>query len=265
MIRCRICERETRASFRAPIFGRQIQYFECPHCEYVQSETPDWLDQAYARAINDTDTGLVARCQNNVRLVTSTLFLAGKPRGRTVDFAGGYGLLTRLLRDVGVDAWWTDPFCENLLARGFEYESGSVDLVTAFEAFEHFVNPVEELGRMLEMAPRVLFSTTLCPKPVPEIGSWDYFGFDHGQHIGFFRVRTIEVMAARFGCRAVSDGEYRHLIVRDGILPTVWPIMIKARLPRFFHPLMRQLLTPLTVSDQQRMAERAKAGSSLKL
>ena len=57
------------------------------------------------------------------------------------------GILVRLLRDYGVEALWCDQYCENLLARGFEYNGECADLVTAFEVLEHFVNPLEELDR----------------------------------------------------------------------------------------------------------------------
>jgi Nif-specific regulatory protein len=40
--------------------------------------------------------------------------------GTVVDCAGGYGILVRLLRDYGVNALWSDPYCENVLAKGFE-------------------------------------------------------------------------------------------------------------------------------------------------
>jgi hypothetical protein len=52
-----------------------------------------------------------------------------------VDCAGGYGILTRLLRDIGVDALWSDPFCQNLMALGFEHSNEPAELVTAFEEF----------------------------------------------------------------------------------------------------------------------------------
>ncbi|MCK7523618.1 MAG: hypothetical protein MZV64_41270 [Ignavibacteriales bacterium] len=57
------------------------------------------------------------------------------------------------MRDVGYDFYWHDPYTQNLFANGFEdrFEIQFQDLncLTAFEVFEHLVNPKEELEKML--------------------------------------------------------------------------------------------------------------------
>ena len=90
---CRACQQPTRHLQAGVIFGVNIQYFDCPACGYVQTETPFWLDQAYAEAINDSDTGIMARNQANARIVLGTLWVLGHLNGRLVDCAGGYGIL----------------------------------------------------------------------------------------------------------------------------------------------------------------------------
>jgi hypothetical protein len=40
-----------------------------------------------------------------------------KKNGTFVDIGGGYGLLTRLMRDRGFDFYWKDPHCENIFAK----------------------------------------------------------------------------------------------------------------------------------------------------
>ncbi len=37
-----------------------------------------------------------------------------------LDYAGGYGVFTRLMRDIGFDFYWHDPYTQNLFANGFE-------------------------------------------------------------------------------------------------------------------------------------------------
>ena len=44
----------------------------------------------------------------NTQVVLMTLLALRVPRERVVDFAGGYGLLVRQLRDLGVDVLWRD-------------------------------------------------------------------------------------------------------------------------------------------------------------
>ena len=52
--RCRICATAIEHPiFSAELLGRLVNYFECSSCSYVQTETPDWLDEAYVEVIND--------------------------------------------------------------------------------------------------------------------------------------------------------------------------------------------------------------------
>jgi hypothetical protein len=138
---CRACGGPTSPLWKGDLLDLNVDYMRCSSCGYVQTEYPYWLDRAYAESINDSDTGIMARNQSNVRIVLATLLAIGKLDDRVVDFAGGYGILTRLLRDIGVDALWSDSFSKNLLARGFEHKGESAGLITAFESFEHFVDP----------------------------------------------------------------------------------------------------------------------------
>ena len=118
-----------------------------------------------------------------------------------LDYAGGYGIFTRMMRDVGFDFYWDDPFCENTLAKGFEYNSSdinSIQLLTAFEVFEHLVNPVNELEKMLKISKNIVFSTILIPDPLPKPDEWWYYAFEHGQHISFYSKKTLEILAGKF-------------------------------------------------------------------
>jgi hypothetical protein len=232
--------------------GRDVQLYECAECEYVQTEAPYWLDEAYASPINDSDTGILLRNAANARIVLATLSVLGDTRGRVVDFAGGYGILVRMLRDYGVDALWSDSYCENLLARGFEHTGEPATLVTAFEAFEHFVEPQQELDRMLRIAPNVLVSTLLMPKPAP--ADWWYYGQEHGQHVGWFRRRTLEVMAEKRGKRLVSNGESYHLFTDRTISSRRWRLLLRtSRIAALLHS---RRLSPRTWSDHELAADR---------
>ena len=246
---CRVCG-NTEAIFQQKgvlLSDIVVRYFECPSCGYIQTESPHWLDRAYATAINDSDTGIMSRNLANARIVLATMMKLKILEGKIVDCAGGYGILVRLLRDYGIDALWSDPYCTNLLARGFEHTNESADLVTSFEALEHFVYPVDEIDKMLAIAPNVLFSTEIIPEPAPMQDSWWYYGKEHGQHIGFFRIRTLEKIAKDRGKYLLSDGRSYHLITEQKISPRFWRILV--RLNKIAPLLLQRSLVSKTWSD----------------
>lgn len=234
--------------------GMQIDYYECPSCHYVQTEKPFWYEEAYKEAINDSDTGIMSRNIHNTKIVISALFLLGQLRGKVVDYAGGYGILVRMLRDVGIDAYWADTYAENLVAKGFEHDGSRASLVTAFEVFEHYIYPYKEVGKLLDISNNILFSTTLMPKPTPAQETWWYYGQEHGQHIGFFREETLNALAKKYNKYFVSDGSSCHLFSDRPISKKKWKFYIRYCNINYF--LNKITLRPKTWSDYLIMSKR---------
>ena len=253
---CRCCGGRAIFFQQGYLLDNKVSYFDCTVCGYVQTENPYWLDRAYSDAINESDTGIMVRNQANSRIVLATMMLLGRLDGVLVDCAGGYGVLVRLLRDLGVNALWSDRYCNNILAKGFEHTNENADLVTAFEAFEHFLNPVEELHKFLEIAPNVLLSTEIIPSPAPPHDSWWYYGREHGQHIGFFRMATLRKMASDCNKYLYSIGNSYHLISDKPINRNLWRILI--RLDKVSPFYLGQKLASKTWSDHLQIATRVK-------
>jgi hypothetical protein len=233
---CRCCAEQSSQVFSATLLGNVVNYYDCPACGYVQTEAPYWLDKAYSSAINNCDTGIMLRNQANVGLVMATLNALNKKNGLVIDCAGGYGILVRLLRDRGVNALWSDPYCKNLLSVGFEHAGENAELVTAFEAFEHFVDPMAEAEKLFSIAPNLLISTELIATPAPALDQWWYYGPDHGQHIGFFRLQTIQTLAKKFNKHLVSNGIGCHLFTDQPLNALRWNmnVRIARRLPSLY-------------------------------
>jgi Methyltransferase domain len=217
--KCGICSSESRYFAHGTILGKHaIAYFRCDRCGFLQTETPYWLPEAYTRAINRSDTGLVDR---NLRLATATRTIITRrfdAGGRFVDYGGGYGLFVRLMRDAGFDYYRFDRYCENLFARGFDAESAEdrrYELVSAFEVFEHLADPLDEIARMLKLSSSVLFTTELLPDDCPKPDTWPYYGLDHGQHISFYSRKTLQYIADRFRIRFTTDGANLHMLTAD--------------------------------------------------
>jgi hypothetical protein len=260
-VNCRCCGGEVKKIFTGVIFNSTITYFECSVCSYVQTESPYWLDRAYDEPINVSDTGIMVRNQMNANIALATLWVLEKLDGRLVDCAGGYGLLVRMLRDSGVEAHWDDRYCKNILAKGFEYKAGNADLVTAFEAFEHFLNPAAELDRLLDISTNVLFSTEIIQKPAPLQNDWWYYGKEHGQHIGFFRIETLEKLARERGKFLVSNGFSYHLITDKPVNQRLWNYII--RFNHFASIILKRRLVSKVWADHNLIVEREKNANCL--
>ncbi len=233
---CRCCGAEASHFARGQVLGHPTGYYRCATCGYVQTGEPHWLDEAYRDPINAEDTGIMARNRDNVGRVVATLWAIGKPRGLVLDEAGGYGVLVRMLRDAGIDARWRDKYCDNLFARGFDYRGENADLATAFEVFEHLPSPQTELAALMDAAPNLLVSTDLIASPPPAPADWWYYGPEHGQHIGFYSLQTLENVARRFGRYLLSDGGSFHLFSSRPISAARWKWLMA----------IRKLLVPAT-------------------
>ncbi|MBA2271173.1 MAG: class I SAM-dependent methyltransferase [Chthoniobacterales bacterium] len=148
------------------------------------------------------------------------LFL--NPAGRFLDYAAGYGLFVRLMRDIGYDFHWADKYCQNLFARGFEEPLPLTDrfaAVTAFEVFEHLPDPMGEFAEILKATDCLILSTSLLPAPAPPLEHWPYYGLEHGQHISFYTLESLKSVGQQFGFQCISDGEAFHVLMRRPITP----------------------------------------------
>ncbi|MGD0958511.1 MAG: methyltransferase domain-containing protein [Methylomonas sp.] len=252
---CRVCGDASIKIFHGALLDLTVSYYECPNCHYVQTENPYWLERAYLKAINLSDTGIMARNIVNSRITLSTLICLKKTKGTVVDYAGGYGILVRLLRDNGINAFWFDRYCQNLLASGFEYaQHDDVDLITAFEAFEHFVNPPLELESLLAIAPNILLSTEIISTPTPSLGEWWYYGSHHGQHIGFFRIKTLEFLAKKYNKYLSTDGRKYHFFSENKPKLKSWNFLINRHINRLTPLYSRLYLPSKTESDNQKLS-----------
>lgn len=261
MIECRLCSENIKKKlFSGKLLEQNIDYFECPQCGYVQTEFPYWLEKAYKSKIHNQDTGIMIRNSSNISLVLATLIVLGSRNKTLVDYAGGYGLLVRSLRDLGIDALWKDPYCENLVARGFEYKStDKISLVTAFEVFEHFVNPAEEMDNLLKIAPNILITSEIIDHKAPKPEDWWYYGLNHGQHIGFFRLKTFKYLADKFKLNFISDGASRHLFSKKKISFKLWITILK--ISKFIPGLLSIGLKSKTRSDQLLIEKNSKTNN----
>ena len=150
---CKICQKDATPSIKNTILKKfNVQYFYCKNCDFLFTEYPFWLKEAYSSPINKSSIGMMQRNINNSVLVTNIIFYLFNKKLTFLDYAGGYGIFTRIMRDKGLDFKWQDIYTENILAKGFEYKDDTnIELATAFEVFEHFVNLIEEIEKILKI------------------------------------------------------------------------------------------------------------------
>ncbi len=174
-------------------------YYQCPECKFLCTDYPIWLDQAYKNPINMTDTGIIKRNIMVSVIVSCIIYILFSKRASHLDYGGGYGIFTRIMRDVGFDFYWYDPHTSNLFARGFEYsDDHTIDVITSFESFEHFIEPLEDITKMVSISNNIIFTTKLLPHPVPLLNEWWYYGLEHGQHVSFYSHEALELIAKQF-------------------------------------------------------------------
>ncbi|NJO93452.1 MAG: class I SAM-dependent methyltransferase [Hydrococcus sp. RM1_1_31] len=199
---CKICKSKAYEFSRATVLGKyEIDYFQCSDCGFIQTEEPYWLEEAYSQAISASDVGLICR---NLRLSTLAKYLIFNffdHNGKFLDYGGGYGLLVRIMRDAGFDFYWSDKFCQNIFAEGFEAhqaEKNQFELVTVFEVFEHLVDPGEEIEKIFRFSKNILFSTEILPENNPKPNEWYYYALFAGQHVSIYTKKSLSLIAAKY-------------------------------------------------------------------
>lgn len=227
---CKICGDDATEAFRALVLGHcPARYLQCGSCGFLWVEEPYWLDEAYAEAITAQDIGIMRRNLRNARIASALVACLFDREGPFLDFGGGLGLFTRLMRDLGYDFRWHDPYAKNIVARGHEADlTRRHVLATGFEILEHLVDPAVEVAVMAAAAGSLLLSTELLPAPRPRPEQWAYYGLAHGQHVCFHTVASLRVLAGRLGLRAYSDGRVYHLLTTKTLPGPGFSLLIKA-------------------------------------
>ena len=128
-----------------PLKGEAVWYNKCGDCGFLFTSqfdhwSPlDWCEHVYTPdyALYDPDGSDGARASRVAPMVLS--LAAGIGATSMLDYGGGDGALTRLMRDKGIDARSFDPLREDVCP------SALFPLITAFEVLEHTPTPTDTL------------------------------------------------------------------------------------------------------------------------
>ncbi len=220
-MKCVVCSSDTRLLFEQEVLQKYlVSYFRCDTCGLMQTEKPYWLDEAYQDAITSTDIGLLSRNLGLSKIVFELVSGNFDTSGKYLDYGGGYGILVRLLRDRGLDFYRQDPYCKNIFAVHHDLSdlgegSRNFELLTCFEVFEHSPAPLRLFEELLACSDNVFISTVLIPNySESDLQNWWYLVPDTGQHVTFYSLSALKLIAKQFNMNLYSNGDNLHLFTR---------------------------------------------------
>jgi Methyltransferase domain len=217
-IPCPICDAASHLAHEYRVLSnRTARLFECSSCGFGFVADPAWLAESFTSQLSRMDVGSADRSLLVAQFVRGLLTGSRKRRKwKVLDFGGGDGLLTRVLRDSGVDCRWQDPYCSPVYMVGPSHDTvPRFDLVVMSEVALHLTEPAATFGSLLDRADRVLFTAVVPPSPIP--ADWWYLMPTTGQHVAFYPNDSVAALARRLRASAHSDGRFFHLLSRSRV------------------------------------------------
>lgn len=210
---CPICREIANVAFSVCIRNERSEpLFRCSECSFRFFAEPDWLERSFSEDLNELDLGSVARCLVVADFVTA-VFPPHRNGYTALDWGGGDGLLTRLLRERGINCVWQDPFAKPRFVGDAIYEPNSrVDVTVVSEVFLHLTNPVLALRSLLSQSDVVIVTAMVPPKELD--AQWWYLMPETGQHVSFYSPAALEALANETNSRLCTDGRFFHVFSR---------------------------------------------------
>jgi len=198
------CE-EARHKF-LPLAGIPVYYTLCENCGFCFApELYEWSIAQFSQAIYNADYITIdpdyvdIRPRANAKNLQA-LFGKQKQHIRHLDYGGGAGLLSDLLREQHWQSQSYDPFYNSELSLD---SLGKFDLITAYEVFEHVPDVkklMADLSRLLNHEGLVLFSTLVSDGHLQKNQrlQWWYAAPRNG-HISLFSKKSLSLLAENAG------------------------------------------------------------------
>ena len=207
------CE-ENRGKF-LPLSGIPIFYSQCTSCkftfapEFAKWSEQDFLEKIYNDKYIEIDPDyLEVRPQASSQFLKQT-FAEQKPHIRHLDYGGGNGKLSQLLREDGWNSETYDPFPSSDICLT---DLGKFNLITAFEVFEHVPDVtvlMQNLTKVMAADCLVLFSTLVSDGNInanTRINWW--YASPRNGHISLYSKQSLMLLGAKYQLSfgSFSDG-----------------------------------------------------------
>ena len=239
-VSCKICSSISNKIFNCLILKKyNVNYYKCCKCDFIQTQKPFWLAEAYNSAITSLDIGLANRNIGLSITVSAIISFFFVKKNKMIDYGGGYGLFVRLMRDRGFNFFRQDIYCKNIFANSFDIinlpEATNFEILTAFEVFEHLEDPVAELKKLLRYSSSILFSTMLQPQNnnlplTPQ--NWWYFAPEMGQHISIYTVNSLKILANKYNLNFYTNNVDIHLFTNKKINQTFFKMVCNYKIAK---------------------------------
>lgn len=198
-----------------PMSGIPIYYVQCDDCGFsFAPEMSEWTPETFAERVYneryvDVDPDyLTLRPTQNADFL-GALLADGASRIRHLDYGGGNGLLSDLLRDSGWDSTSYDPFVNREVNAA---ELGQFDLITVFEVFEHVPDAAQLARALVSLAKEdavIVFSTLISEGNLVRNRRIDWwYASPRNGHISLFTRKSLQYLATReqLGFASFHDG-----------------------------------------------------------
>lgn len=188
-----------------PLSGMPIYYVICENCNFCYSpEIYQWDKSKFAKYIYNSEYIRVdpdyvqKRPQENFSRIEEIFSILKEKNYSHLDYGGGNGTLSLLLKNNGWNSTSYDPF-EN--SEASIQSLGKFDFITAFEVFEHVpdVNTLlENLSQLIKPQGMIYFSTGISDHEILKDGrlTWWYASPRNG-HISLFSNKSLEILAEK--------------------------------------------------------------------
>lgn len=210
---------------RLPVSGRPVYYYRCPNCGFLFTRSFDrWKPEEFSQFVYNQEYAAVdpeysgARAKRNSANFLS-MFGNRLQSLRLLDFGGGSGVFAACLRESGCSAESFDPFDGSSAP---PTDGQRFDIVTAFEVFEHVVDPtrcLQDIDRLLKPDGLLAISTRVNDgkEGLQQIGqrlNWWYASPRNG-HISLHSKRSLTLLLQQAGLHRASWGDDLHFGFRQ--------------------------------------------------
>jgi hypothetical protein len=202
--------------------GIPVVFYRCDCCEFIFTTlfddlSPDEMGSTiYNAAYNDVDPDFISRRPRSNAVFIESLLGPTKQETIGLDYGGGQGLTAQLMRNNG----WRFDNLDLFGMTQMEHENlNRYTICTAFEVFEHLLDPVSSLSEIVALASpnkfMIIIGTHLSDLTVNDASrlSWWYAAPRNG-HVSLFSKKAMNHMAQIVSLDYYNPRPTLHILTR---------------------------------------------------